>query len=276
MTLPGAADREAIDRANAKFWDELCGTTFARDHGIADRSLEGLRRFDRTYLDFYPYLLQRVPVSTMRDLAVLEVGLGYGTLGQKIAESGARYTGLDIAAGPVEMMNTRLAMQGLPGRAMQGNMLDCPLPDASQDCVVSIGCFHHTGNLARCIDEAWRVLKPGGRAFLMVYNALSYLRWIKWPRQTLRAARAPAQARPPSGSDAESYDFDTAGRAAPETVFVSRAQLASMMQRFSRVDLVLENCSDVRLLGVTLVRRGALIPTLGRFAGLDIYASAVK
>ena len=34
----------------------------------------------------YPYLLRRVPVHTMRQKRVLEVGLGYGTLGQKIAE----------------------------------------------------------------------------------------------------------------------------------------------------------------------------------------------
>ena len=56
----------------------------------------------------------------LRDRDVLEVGLGYGTVGQKIAESGARYTGLDIAQGPVDGLNHRLAQSGLPGRAIQG------------------------------------------------------------------------------------------------------------------------------------------------------------
>ena len=39
----------------------------------------------------------------MRGKKVLEVGLGYGSVAQRIAENGAVYTGLDIAEGPVEM-----------------------------------------------------------------------------------------------------------------------------------------------------------------------------
>src|SRR6185436_10009706 len=102
----------------------------AQHLGIADHSLESLKRFDDFYLatdvyrrrGMYPYLLRRVPVHTMRDKRVLEVGLGYGTLGQKIAEAGADYVGLDIAEGPVKMMNHRLRLQSLPGGAQQGSM----------------------------------------------------------------------------------------------------------------------------------------------------------
>jgi len=276
MTTTETTNRDAISQANAKFWDELCGTTFARQHGISGRSIEALQHFDRAYMELFPYLLKRVPTSTMRGKKVLEVGLGYGTLGQIIAEAGADYTGLDIAAGPVEMMNRRLAMQGLAGHAIQGSMLECPLPDASVDCVVSIGCFHHTGDVARCIDEAWRVLKPGGWTYLMVYSALSYRQWIKWPLHTLRAALAPATSRPTTVSPHRAYDFDSSGAGAPETVFVSRAQLRVMMKHFSKVDLALENCEDLRAFGRTLVSRALLLPWLGALAGLDIYASARK
>ena len=37
----------------------------------------------------------------LKDKRALEIGLGYGSLSQKMAEAGAGYTGLDIAAGPV-------------------------------------------------------------------------------------------------------------------------------------------------------------------------------
>ena len=268
----------AIDEANARFWNELCGTTMAKSFGATDRSPESLRRFDRGYLNLYPYLLRRVPVAAMRGKKVLEIGLGYGTLGQKIAEAGAEYTGLDIAQGPVGMMNHRLQMQGLPGRAVRGSMLECPLPDASMDCVVSIGCFHHTGDLARCIDETWRVLKPGGAAYLMVYNRFSYLRWIKWFRLTLRAALESSARNTATATESEraAYDSDSSGGAAPETVFVSRAQLRDMMARFSRVSLELENCNHLGMRGLVLVPRSILLPGLGRFAGLDIYVDATK
>ena len=73
------------DRANADFWNELCGTNFARELGITDHSLRSLKLFDQAYLEFYPYLLKHVNLARMSGRKVLEVGLGYGTLGQKIS-----------------------------------------------------------------------------------------------------------------------------------------------------------------------------------------------
>lgn len=267
-----------IDAANARFWDELCGTGLAKALGATGRSMEDLRRFDRGYMDLYPYLLARVPAHSMRGKKVLEIGLGYGTLGQKIAESGADYTGLDIAQGPVDMMNHRLRMQNLQGKAIRGSMLQCPMPDQSMDCVVSIGCFHHTGDIQRCIDETWRVLKPGGMAYLMVYNQFSYFRWIKWFGPTLRAALASGRERADTATESErwAYDSNAAGGAAPETVFVSRSQLRGMLSRFAAVSLELENSNPISLRGFVLIPRRPLLPTLGRIAGLDIYVSATK
>jgi 2-polyprenyl-3-methyl-5-hydroxy-6-metoxy-1,4-benzoquinol methylase len=59
---------------------------------------------------------------------VLEVGLGYGTVSQRIAESGARYRGLDIAGGPISMVNDRLRQANLPDFAQQGSILAAPFP----------------------------------------------------------------------------------------------------------------------------------------------------
>jgi SAM-dependent methyltransferase len=258
-----------IDAANAKFWDELCGTTFARKLGITGRSPESLRRFDDAYLDMYPYLLKRVPVHAFGGLRVLEVGLGYGTLGQKIAEAGADYTGVDIARGPVDMMNHRLRLARLGGRAQQASILDYPLKADSVDCVVSIGCFHHTGDMQGCIDGAWRILKPGGRAFLMVYNRNSYFRWVRWLGANLRGGRS-------SEGERRAYDVDSEGQGAPETVFVSRGELRRMMHRFRHVSLQLEDCTHLGARGITIIPRKLLLPVLGRLSGLHIYASAVK
>lgn len=257
-----------IDRANAAFWDELCGSWIARQLGLRDHSAESLRRFDAAYLAMYPYLLDHVPVAEMRGRDTLEIGLGFGTLGQRIAEAGARYRGLDIAAGPVAMMNHRLAMVGLPGGAVQGSMLACPFPDASFDHVVSIGCFHHTGNTQRCLDETLRVLRPGGAAHLMVYNRHSYQQWLRWPLRALLGGS--------SGAQRAAYDASAAGDAAPETQFFSAAELRRMLGRFSSVHVTKENCEEMRLRRWRLASRERLLPSLGRWAGLDLYVRAVK
>lgn len=78
-----------IDKANAEFWNELCGSYMAKELGIEDHSIESLRRFDQAYLDYYPYLLRHVRPERMNGKKVLETGLGYGTLGQEIVENGA-------------------------------------------------------------------------------------------------------------------------------------------------------------------------------------------
>lgn len=156
-------------------------------------------------------------------------------------------------------------------------MLDCPLPSDSQDCVVSIGCFHHTGNVQRCMDESWRILRSGGHAYLMVYNRFSYRQWLKWPGATFGAWRSNGEGVL-GGSEAQrrSYDADTVGRAAPETVFLAIAELRTMLSRFSRAAFTRENCDHLSLRGRTIVPRGLVLATIGRLVGLDIYIHAVK
>jgi SAM-dependent methyltransferase len=142
-----------VDQANQAFWEELCGTGLAVALGITDRTAESLRRFDQAYFDFYPYLLEIVRPERMKGKRVVEIGLGFGSLGQKLAEHAEEYIGLDIANKPAESMRHRLQLAGLPGTALQASCHNIPLPAESVDFVVSIGCFHHTGDVQRCLDE---------------------------------------------------------------------------------------------------------------------------
>jgi SAM-dependent methyltransferase len=267
-----------LDRANSEFWNELCGTQMAKSLGIVDHSAESLGRFDGSYMGFYPYLLERVPVHTMKGKTVLEIGLGYGTLGQQIADAGAKYLGLDVAPMPVRMMQHRLRMRGLDGGAVQGSMLQCPFDSESVDVVVSIGCFHHTGDIQRCIQETHRVLRPGGEAYIMVYNKFSLRQWLTWPRTTLRAlARELASRGGAAAHEAQrkAYDANAEGEAAPETVFVSKPVLRRMFGRFSSVRICAENSDPFTWRGRELVNRESML-RLGWLWGLDLYVAARK
>ena len=101
-------EQKQLDEANAEFWSELCGSHLAREVGVEDASAESLARFDRAYFDMYPYLQRYLP--WMSGERLLEIGLGYGTVGQLLAERGLDYHGLDISPGPVAMMRSRLEM----------------------------------------------------------------------------------------------------------------------------------------------------------------------
>ena len=103
-----------VSQRNAEFWDvSSADPTWRASSGSANASPGELARFDAAYLALYPCLLGYFPREHLEGRQVLEVGLGYGTLSEALARMGADYHGLDIAAGPVEMVRHRLA--GVPG-----------------------------------------------------------------------------------------------------------------------------------------------------------------
>jgi SAM-dependent methyltransferase len=259
-------DRDEIERANIAFWDELCGTRFARRLGVTDASAASLARYDRWYFDFYPHLDKHIRFSELSGKRVLEVGLGYGSVSQRIAESGARYSRLDIAGGPVAMVGHRLAMCGRSGDVRQGSILRAPFADACFDMIVAIGCYHHTGNIAQALRETHRLLVPGGRAVIMVYNAFSYRRWLRAPLATMRHALWSAVPEA-SARQRALYDSNSAGDAAPVTEFISTRDLRRLCRPFTEFACVTENAS------APAGARALWLATLGRVAGLDLYAS---
>lgn len=270
-----------VDSNNAAFWNELCGTQLAKSIGVTDNSPASLKRFDDWYFGFYPYLFVHIPFEDMQGKDVLEIGLGYGTVAQRLAEAGARYEGLDIAAGPVGMVNHRLNQSGLPGKAQQGSILEAPFPDQSFDFVVAIGCLHHTGNLQRAIDECHRVLRPGGKLVMMVYYAYSYRRWAQVPKETLGyMGRELIGYRGVMGNSAAgeraAYDANQSGDAAPHTDWISVRSLRRYCRKFRSYSAHIENIDNGYPFHTSPQRRELLKTSYPRWIGLDLYATAVK
>lgn len=269
-----------IDQGNSKFWDQLCGTTLANMLGITDDSPESLQKFDQWYCDMYPYLPDYIPYAAMKDKDVLEIGLGYGTVAQKLAETGARYNGLDIAQGPVDMVNHRIHQNGLKGKAVQGSVLQAPFDNESFDYIVTIGCLHHTGNLEKAISECHRMLRTGGTLIIMLYNAYSYRRWVQSPKSTFNqlmketfGGRGVVKALTPE--ERASYDADPEGNAAPHTDWVSIRSFAHLCKDFSTFKAKRENIDREKPF-MRYSREQLLKTPIPNLCGLDIYAVAQK
>jgi SAM-dependent methyltransferase len=274
-----ATQQGEVSARNEAFWNELCGSTLAKRLGVADDSKQSLKRFDDWFFAFYPYLFAHIPFAELKDREVLEVGLGYGSVSQRLAEEGARYTGLDIALGPVAMVNHRLAQTGLLGAARQGSILAAPFADARFDAVVAIGCLHHTGDMQRAIEECRRVLRPGGMLIFMVYYAFSYRRFLLAPVATFRhALRERAGYRGVFGIGDEdqraAYDTNVAGDSAPHTDWISIRSLQHMCRNFAAFTGRLENVGSP--FGSLRLRSALLRSPLARHMGRDLYAMATK
>ena len=254
-----SATQGAINAGNARFWDELCGSALARQLGIEDATAQSLRRFDEAYLEQYPYLEAYLD-DRLDNRQVLEVGLGYGTLSGCIAARGADLYGLDIAAGPVEMVRHRLRLMGRPAddHVVQGSALDMPFPDATFDRVYSIGCLHHTGDLPRAVSEVHRVLRPGGRAVVMLYNRHSFRFLVR--NNVLRRTAEELRA---------DYDSNAAGEAAPHTDYVTARQARALFGRFAKVRIDRRNFDSL-----PYIPRRRLLGNVDRLLGLDLYIVA--
>jgi SAM-dependent methyltransferase len=274
-----SADQQtSIDQRNKEFWDELCGTGMAQSLGITEITPASLARFDEAYMGHYPYLARYLDDLPVEGREVLEIGLGFGTVGQILAARGARYRGADLAAGPVGMMEDRLRWLGRADEAsaVQASALELPWEDNTFDVVVSIGCLHHTGDLPRAVSEVHRVLVPGGLALVMLYNAHSFRQLVVVRRHRLRAAQAQRDA---DEQVRAMYDANTAGEAAPHVDFVSRRDVRRLFGDFSEVAIQSQNFDSLTptLAGhVLTIRREWLLGNLARVVGLDLYIHARK
>ncbi|MEP6922743.1 MAG: class I SAM-dependent methyltransferase, partial [bacterium] len=107
-------------------------------------------------------------------LKVLEIGCGLGTDGSRFAQAGADYTGVDLTEAAVDLARKRFQIFGLPGHFRTADAENLDFVDNSFDLVYSHGVLHHTPDTARAVREVHRVLRPGGRAIVMLYHRNSY------------------------------------------------------------------------------------------------------
>jgi SAM-dependent methyltransferase len=109
-----------------------------------------------------------------RGLQVLEIGCGLGTDGAQFARAGADYTGVDLTEAAVSLARRNFELQNLPGEFRTADAENLDFAADTFDLVYSHGVLHHTPDTARAIQEVHRVLKPSGRAVVMLYHRDSY------------------------------------------------------------------------------------------------------
>jgi ubiquinone/menaquinone biosynthesis C-methylase UbiE len=133
--------------------------------------------------------------------------------------------------------------------------------------------------LQRGLDEVWRVLKPGGRAVIMVYNALSYRRWHQQTEETSAYFRwwYLGEGCPPAWnlSALAGYDTNASGETAPATAFVSVDHLRHMCAAYSSFSATLENVLQEHPY-TAQTREEMLNTSIPAMCGLDVYATLIK
>jgi SAM-dependent methyltransferase len=122
---------------------------------------------------------------------VLDIATGPGYVAGQAASRGAEVVGVDIASSMIE-----LARRSYPGiDFLQADAHALPFEDATFDAVVANFAILHLGRPEQAVGEFVRVLSPGGRLALTVWDTPDRARFLG----VLVEAFAESGASPPEG-----------------------------------------------------------------------------
>jgi SAM-dependent methyltransferase len=79
----------------------------------------------------------------------------------------------------LEATRNHFNVLGLTGTFQRENAEALSFPDETFDWVYSHGVLHHTPDPQQAINEVWRVLKPNGRAIIMLYHKNSFNYYLR-------------------------------------------------------------------------------------------------
>lgn len=190
-----SADEVPDTKAAIRAWWAACPMTYGMEHGLTEYVMpDGSRRrvelgsrefFDTADEIFYYWNRPRhepdrpfgriFDYERYRSRAVLEIGCGMGCMAMNWTRRGARLHAIDLNPVAVAQTRRRFEVFGLDGDIREADGETLPFDSESFDFVYSWGVLHHTPGIRQALQEVRRVLRPGGRAGVMLYNRDSFL-----------------------------------------------------------------------------------------------------
>ena len=176
LSMPSTASQKVansdLKERVREFWQaHPCGTKFD-DAEIGTREFferVAVHRYDKEW-----HIPAAADFAGAKGLRVLEIGCGMGTDGVQFAKAGAIYTGVDLTEAAIDLAHRNFELNDLRGEFRVADAENLDFTDQSFDLVYSHGVLHHTPDIQRAVTEVHRVLKPGGRAVVMLYHRGSY------------------------------------------------------------------------------------------------------
>ena len=234
------------------FWNEQsCGEVYAADgsqreyyesHGKARYALE-------------PYIFEFASFHGGAGKDVLEIGVGMGADHTEWAKSHPRsLTGVDLTPRAIEHTKARLGLYGFTSDLRVSDAEALPFADNSFDIVYSYGVLHHSPDTEKAINEVYRVLRPGGRAAIMIYHTHSLVGYMLWMRYGLLRGR-------PFRSLANIYANHLES---PGTKAYSSREAQEMCHRYSKVNISTRLSFADLLEGSVGQRHGGFLLTVAR------------
>lgn len=148
--------------------------------------------------EYVTILFDEAVVPLIREKCVsslLDFGCGTGVLCHRVAHDVDHVTGMDIAAGALQVAKESCgSLPNVTLTLIDGDYLPCP--DAHFDCVVAREALMYVpdSKLEHIVAEIYRVLRPGG-SFVLLDQVSNDPYWQKFSRTPLQLKRSPVSFR---------------------------------------------------------------------------------
>jgi ubiquinone/menaquinone biosynthesis C-methylase UbiE len=139
--------------------------------------------YDKKRFDYFRWMQRRVIqlVDLRPGLHFLDIGCGTGWAVRYVAhllQGQGQFHGIDLSSQMIEVATAKdLGFKNV--RFFRANAEHLPFESSSVDCAICTNSFHHYRGPERMLAEVRRVLKPGGRLYILdVTTDDPFMRWI--------------------------------------------------------------------------------------------------
>ena len=164
-----------------QFWGDLYKQLYSKNDSVLNTDLLNAQLIDLEDL-FYKrghLATSEMSLPKLKGKNVLEIGSGGGGHSCLFQSHGAHMTSVDITIERVMSTALKLGMlEKNTGMVYQADAENLPFHENSFDVVYSNGVLHHSSSTRKCVDEVFRVLRPGGKAIIMLYSRHSASFWL--------------------------------------------------------------------------------------------------
>src|SRR6266540_3566739 len=112
----------------------------------------------------YKKVLEQLDLS--EDTLLLDAGCGSGLFSSMAIETGAQVIGIDAAPGLLEVARERNPQNNF----LEEDLEAMPFADNSFHVITGFNSFQYAGSFENALLEAKRVLKPGGRLVIGIWD----------------------------------------------------------------------------------------------------------
>jgi ubiquinone/menaquinone biosynthesis C-methylase UbiE len=123
------------------------------------------------YVYRYEYAAVMELARVRPGLRIIDIGCGTGIYTNELCDAGAKVVGVDISPEMLAIAAEKNKRHGKNVSFVAGDAASLPFADGSFDMAVSISAMEFFADPAKCLQEMYRVVKPGGRLIVATLNS---------------------------------------------------------------------------------------------------------